>query len=86
MLLGVGASLSLGSTPSPALALSVLFVALLGAMMGIGRQSEMQAKMAPSQLTPIKQQLQQRPNGQVYRPTPVKEHPDDAFLTGAWIF
>ncbi|KAI9217459.1 hypothetical protein BC828DRAFT_408479, partial [Blastocladiella britannica] len=25
-------------------------------------------------------------NAQVYRPTPVQEHPDDAFLSGAWMF
>ncbi|KAI9190380.1 hypothetical protein H9P43_001814 [Blastocladiella emersonii ATCC 22665] len=31
--------------------------------------------------------VQQRfPQGTVYRATPVREHPDDAFLSGAWMF
>ncbi|KAI9217970.1 hypothetical protein BC828DRAFT_389851 [Blastocladiella britannica] len=34
----------------------------------------------------MKQPQQFNKNAQVYRPTPVKEHPDDAFLSGAWMF
>ncbi|KAI9217367.1 hypothetical protein BC828DRAFT_440893 [Blastocladiella britannica] len=39
-----------------------------------------------SQSAPMKQQQQNNKNAQVYRPSPVQEHPDDAFLSGAWMF
>ncbi|KAI9164383.1 hypothetical protein H9P43_008222 [Blastocladiella emersonii ATCC 22665] len=47
-----------------------------------GKQQASKAAQAPKQ-----QQLKQaQPPATVSRPTPVREHPDDAFLSGAWMF
>ncbi|KAI9216157.1 hypothetical protein BC828DRAFT_409745, partial [Blastocladiella britannica] len=58
-------------------------------------QSKGQSQSAPmkqqkqpqrSALPLVKQQQNNNKNAQVYRPSPVQEHPDDAFLSGAWMF